>query len=322
MKMRYVWMILAGLLVAIITFASLQGVLSFRASSEDTQTITSSVVRDISDSVDNISNPDLSTSVVLASFESVVERRGLLSLQGRGQEGAILVIRNNANVISETQVDTAGRWQLQLPTRDNEIMDLDLSLRFEDRQSLPSDEMMFRVPLPLNLGGTLTTVTTPPALLLQTQAGKPSQIIQSPFGRVPTDGPLSIGPIDYDDLGAVIFTGASSLPGRVRIYASGNAIGDTQVQPDGTWTYIRSDTLSVGAHDITVELNVDGEVVARISIPFKRLSPEMAQSANELFVHFEANQWQLRRGLPGGGAQYTVIMAPDADTTLPVPGQN
>lgn len=327
MKTRYFWLILISLLVASSAIAIVQlGLSSAQPSEDQTQLspVTPSVVTETDLDTQDINLPEanLNESLSPAAFENLTEQDGQLIITGRGQASAIVTIINNQKAILQSQVDRQGRWSAVIPARNNEIMDLSLRMLSEGGQSIPSDEVLFRVPLPPNTASEVALREPPPAWVLQTRSGRPSRIISSPFGALPSDGPFTLGPIDYDDLGAVIFTGTSRMPGRVRIYVDGNVIGDTQVQANGKWTYIRSDTLSVGRHDIVVELTSEGEAVARVAVVLRRLSPEMAQSADELFVHFEKMQWQLRRGLPGGGAQYTAIFAPNSEAALPVPGQN
>lgn len=147
-----------------------------------------------------------------------------------------------------------------------------------------------------------------PALVLLTSPGGASRILQSPFGGRGAEDILSLGPIEYDDLGAVIFSGLAERQGRVRIYIDGNVIGDTRVAPDGRWFYIRADTLAVGDYELVVELTPPNGESVELQQDFERMSPD--SETGPIFVKQDADRWQIRRQLKGGGAQYTTIFAP------------
>jgi len=143
--------------------------------------------------------------------------------------------------------------------------------------------------------------------------GGPSRIVQSPFGGSPTSGPLTMGPIDYDDSGGVILSGTTEAEGRVRIYAGGEAFGETRVGAGGRWNFIAGNLLPRGEYPLSAELIDSQGVKARVSVPFALLPPSEsdAQSTSSLpEVKYEPFRWQVRRTLIGGGHQTTAIFAP------------
>jgi len=325
---RFIWMFLIGLAVAI-GFLGLTQFVDFRPAQPGADPDLGSAPLQ-ADAQDLSVASDLNSSIMPANFRTVVETGNSLGLNGTGEVGAIVSILNNNERLRQVRVNDNGIWSTSIDIVPDQIMEISLILFLETGGKIGSDETVFRVPLPLtgiNIdapragsgAGEIPNISPPPALILVTAPGGPSRIVQSPFGSMPTDGPLSVGPIDYDDLGGVIFSGLSQRPGRVRIYANNSVIGDTGVGPTGRWFYIAGDTVSVGAYDISAELMTNDAVEARIVIPFERLSPALAQSDDDTFVKFEPMRWQLRRRLSGGGAQYTAIFAPSAAEALPVP---
>lgn len=152
-----------------------------------------------------------------------------------------------------------------------------------------------------------------PALIMVGVPGSPTRLVQSPFSGLPTEGPLSISVIDYDDNGGVIISGVSKEPGRVRLYASNAAIGETRVGADGRWSYIASSVMPVGEYMIRAELLTDGQSDPVVAVPFERLPPlpDTGTDDGALSVSFSPYRWQIRRSLIGGGTQSAVIFAPE-----------
>jgi len=265
-----------------------------------------------------------------AIFSGVAEVEGLLQLTGTGAPNASLSIVDGITRLRQIRVDNEGVWRMNVDVNNDTMMELRLQMFSPDGIEIAADNSVFRVPFPAQFlpkpskvtGERLSETLNVPALILLTAPGGASQLIQSPFGGVPSDKGLTLGPIDYDDSGGVVLSGRSTEPGRIRIYLNEVAIGEISVEPSGRWTYIGGEALPVGSYDISAELIRDGQAISRVTVPFQRLSPSQAQSPDETFVKFEPLRWQLRRALLGGGAQYTVIFAPDGSTALPVPQAN
>ncbi len=310
MNRRLIWLLITGFLLAVISFFFLQRIQSSPERVPDTTAST------------NISGSNLNEAYRPANFQTISQVGKEIRIAGTAEPGATVFVLNLSDILRQVQVTDDGKWAANIQVIENEIMEISLQLKLDSERIIQSDEILFRVPFPVPLGDNAPeniTRTLVPALVLLTSPGGASRILQSPFSPSGPLEPLRLGPIDYDDLGAVIFSGRASLQGRVRIYVNGNAIGDTRVAPDGRWFYIRADTLAVGTYDISVELTPPTGESIRISKAFERLSPDVSQSADETFVKFEPLRWQLRRGLKRGGAQYTTIFAPDEVSQLPVP---
>lgn len=312
MKTRFLRLFIFGLALVILTLVFVQW---YDARSDRTPIQPVDVAMTSAPSA--ASNSDKNRAYRPASFEEVTESGQLLSLSGRAEAGSTLSILDGSAIRETFEVPGNGRWSREIAIVKDEIMEITLAMSFEPGFKVMSDETVYRIPFPpvaaLQMG-----MDAPQALILLTTPGGASQAVQSPFSQAPKRGPLTLGPIDYDDMGSVIFSGTSDVPGRVRIYVAGNAIGDTRVADDGRWYYIRADTLSVGKYPIAAELTPrEGEPV-RITVPMERLSPDEANAPDETYVKFEPRRWQLRRALRGGGGQYTVILP----NILPLPQPN
>jgi len=211
---------------------------------------------------------------------------------------------------------------LHLPINSRDTQAITLIMITDDGTRVRSDETLFRITqieedLSADSGGADSAIAIPsppsdvPTLILLTTPGGPSQIFKSPFGGIPISGPLSLGPIDYDDSGGAVFRGSSEQPGRIRLYANGIVIGDAPVQADGQWFYIIAETLPRGSYDVVVALMDGTEEITRVTVPFEKMAfVESSEPGGGLYVAFDESRWQVRRDLLGGGAQYTAIFGP------------
>lgn len=256
-----------------------------------------------------------------AVFKSASEVEGVLRLSGISEPGSTLVLSQSGKRLAEAIVEEDGSWTAALPINPLETQAINLVMFFEDGTRVRSDETLFRIPkLEESAASEETAIVTPsqpydvPTLILLTAPGGPSKIFQSPFGGLPVAGPLSLGPIDYDDSGGAVFRGTSDRSGRIRLYANGAVIGDAPVQTDGQWFYIIAETLPRGSYDIVVAMMEDTEEISRITVPFEKMAFRQQQSpGGGLYVSFGESRWQVRRDLLGGGAQYTAVFGPDGN---------
>jgi hypothetical protein len=252
----------------------------------------------------------------ISEFEDGGIRR--LRLSGEAEPGGVIVLTDKGERLHQVRADEDGQWSVALGI-DEMPMVLNAQLYTEEGgPSIRSDETIFRLPVP-NSPEVATDNFVAPALVLVSAPGGPSRIIQSPFGAAPTSGPLSLGAIDYDDLGGVIISGTSEVPGRVRLYAENSVIGETRIGLGGRWNYIGGRILPRGEYEIRAELipatrarESDERIL--LSVPFALLPP-LASGDDEsgaLTVNYQPLRWQVRRTLIGGGGQSTVIFSPDA----------
>lgn len=322
MRYRLLWMILIGLglalaLLAIVQFTS--------AVSNNPLVSNNDIASEISSDTGEAApaNSDSGDSGLTPVFFRTISEYGLesekkLRINGTSEPNAVLTLLNENTRLRQFKSDEMGDWEIVLDIDPATRLALEVVMFVEGDLSVRGDETIYRLPVPR---GEKEEDSFPlPALIMVSAPGGPSRIVQSPFGGSPTNGPLSMGPIDYDDSGGVILSGTTAAEGRVRIYAGGEAFGETRVGAGGRWNFIAGNLLPRGEYPISAELiGVDG-VEARVSVPFERLPPSKSseKSASDLpDVKYEPFRWQVRRALIGGGHQTTAIFAPiEADALI------
>lgn len=300
-------MLATGLALALLMLAAVQ-VTSFLSQASD----------------DDAPSPVVTEAIVDTGITPVIFRtlseygeapQRILRLNGTSEPNAVLILLNKNERLRQIKADEDGNWRVDIDVTNDDIMVLEIVMFVDGGSNVRGDETVFRVPVPR--GEDETDRMTKPALIMVTAPGGPTRIVQTPFGGSPTDGPLTMGPIDYDDSGGVIFSGTTEEEGRVRIYAGPQQIGETRVGAGGRWNFIAGNMLPLGEYDIAAELTKSDGVKARVSVPFERLAP----SRNTEFsvvpdIRYEPFRWQIRRQLLGGGAQYTAIFAPQEAEAL------
>lgn len=302
---RLIGMIIAGLALALILFIAVS--LTGRGSDQTPNGV--SVTQKVAASLTPVRFNQVS--------EAVNDGQPVLRLSGTAEPQSVVVLLDRGERIRQVRTSEQGVWSATLeisgPGMAIEAIMFDPasgeSTGVTDTGppagaiSIRGMETIFRIQR--------ATEDQPdaPALIMISAPGAPSRIIQSPFGGLPSSGPLAIGAIDYDDQGGVIFSGLSETSGRVQLSVANAIIGETRVGTDGRWTYIASSVMPLGAYEVKAEL-LD-RFNATVSVPFERLPPlpETQGDDGALSVNFESFRWQIRRSLVGGGSQSTAIFA-------------
>jgi len=278
--------------------------------------------------------PDTASGTMIgvepASFQQIEEITDgniqRLQLSGHAQAGAAVVITNRGERLRQVPVDDSGQWRVILDVLPS-LMVLKAQLYMtENSAGVRSEETVFRLPTPQTElsedDEPSEAVYKTSSLLIVTAPGSPTRIIQSPFGGAPSTGPLSLSVIDYDYTGGVIITGESTIPGRVRLFAEDKVIGETGIGVGGRWNFIAGHMLPGANITLRAVLipaagtpNAPSEP-AIVSVPFNFIPPpqegDNPDGSGSLFVNIDPLQWQIRRTLIGGGAQSTIIYAPNA----------
>lgn len=263
-----------------------------------------------------LTQEDLNQTVQPVVFKSVSEQNGRLRVSGTSEASAVIAIQNRSENFRQIIADNSGNWAAVIDVEDQESLELGLLVYVNQDVRIRSEEILYRVPPPLTSApqdaNSLESESDMPALLMLTSPGGPTRIIQSPFRGLPTTGPLSMGPVDYDNRGSVIFSGTSEAEGTVRIFARGALVGQSRVAMNGRWFFIAGETLPMGSYEIMAELTEPDGTVSAISVPFTRLRLEKSglNIVKPVSGIFEKERWQIARDLYGGGRQYTAIFAP------------
>lgn len=257
---------------------------------------------------------DPNQSVRPAIFRSVTERDEQLLLRGTAEPDVVVSIIGNGERRRQVRADKDGIWTAEIDVFTDDMLVLSLTTFLEDGGQINGDELLLRIVqpqsetsldedrLPENIGS---------SLILLTASGGPSRVIQTPFGRLPSVDALTLGPIEYDDLGGVIFSGFSSRVGRVRIFGNGELFGESRVGANGRWYLIAGETLPIGAYNIRVQLQESDGTETNIQVQLDRISPQESPNISP-FVVFKDDVWHVRRTLSGGGEQYTAILSQES----------
>lgn len=311
MKLNYFWILSASLGIILVLF------------------ITSSVnfFQNNSNSLDNkvTNNEDkVDTGITPINFSGVsisnnINNR-IISIKGTSEPDRLIVLLNNNKRIDQIESNNEGTWEVDVLLDNQNIMAIEVVMFYSSDISIRGDETLYSIPSIVKkntdnqLFGTESSYDHRDkelnTLVMLTAPGGPSRIIQSPFNQTPQDGPLAMSVLDYDDSGGVIFSGTTDEAGLVKVYAGEILVGETRVGAGGRWNFIAGNLLPVGKYYVSSELVKDGVVVARIDVPFVRVTPSTGKEKSGLpSVVYGLESWQISRPLLGGGIQHTVIFA-------------
>lgn len=310
MKSRLFWILAIGLLLAVLLLGAVQ-ITSFLGRTVSPDEVAAAPV-----------SAEVDTGITPVIFRTVNEYgpagERMLRLNGTSEPDTVLIVLNKNERVRQIKADAEGNWALDIEVVPADIMVIEIVMFVEGGLNVRGDETVLRIPVPTQDDAKQNEINdTRLALLMVTAPGGPSRIVQSPFGGSPTDGPLTMGPIDYDDSGGVIFSGTTEEEGRVRIFAGPQQIGETRVGAGGRWNFIAGNMLPLGEYQIAAELVKSDGVAARVSVAFELLPPSTNSSSSLADVRYEPFRWQVRRELLGGGAQYTAVFAPqDAEALI------
>lgn len=334
MKPRIIWIIIAGLLLAVALIVTVQMLdLLSRLDGSDETTLSPTSEQEAA---------PLGVTPTLFSDIIEFEETGVskLRLTGTAEPNSVIIILDSGENIRQIRSNEAGDWSVTLSTDDSRPMVLEAVLFNETGVTIRGDETIYRIVMPVEPQAVelpsfdefpdgaegpdgeeivLEDITPPPppTLIMVSAPGGPTRIVKSPFGGSPTNGPLTMGPIDYDDAGGAIFSGTTSEPGRIRLYANDTLIGETRVGAEGRWNFITGKRFPRGEYDVRAELIRPDLDPIDVSVPFELLRPTQPNSSNQPLVVFDPFRWQVRRELLGGGFQSTVIFAPiEADPLI------
>ena len=258
------------------------------------------------------------------SFDIVrVSPDGGLVMAGTAAPGAQVTVRSGGTMVGQTEADGRGAW-VMVP--DGKLApgasQLTLSSRDGAGDAVAADApVLVTVPnRPAQPGGTL------PALAVLEPPGGASRLLQAP-GAHSTGHALALATVDYDEHGAIRFSGSAPPDAPVRVYVDNAPVGDAKAGDDGHWTMSPANPVAPGLHRLRVDqLDPRGKVASRVAMPFQRETLALAQvSPGQVLVEPGQNLWRLARQAYGTGIRYTVIFLANKDqirnANLIYPGQ-
>lgn len=247
--------------------------------------------------------------LTVPSFDVVrVERDGSTVMAGRAEPGAKVTINANGRPLAEVTADARGEWVLALdePLPPGAV-DLTLTAIGPEGSILHSQQKV------------AVSVPDRPdklALVVVSEPGKASRVLQGP--GVPADaGKLVLEVVDYDQDGAVIFSGRGDPEGKVSVYVADELVGTATADKDGHWELRPKTPIEPGVYTLRIDqLDSDGEVAARVELPFERSAPAEVRrrlADGQVVVQPGNHLWGIARQLYGTGFRYTVIYEANKD---------
>lgn len=245
--------------------------------------------------------------IVPPSFDVVrVDARGTAVVAGRGEPEARVILHVDNEPSYDEAINTAGEWVMvitdPLPTG---TVELSLVMRLDNGQEIRSDQVVI-ITVPESRDETPLVVLGRP--------GEASRILQGPFEGLQS-GTLTLEAVDYDEAGAVIFSGRAQPDTGIRVLADGDIVGETITRRDGRWSIRASESFAPGIYNLQVDqIDGNGRVTEVIVLPFERVAAEDLQLGSDRVVVQPGNSlWRIARRIYGQGVQYTVIYQANTD---------
>ena len=243
---------------------------------------------------------------------------GSAVLAGRAEPGATVTVQESGHTIGQAQADGHGSWVM---TPDTKLPpgagQLSLSAQSGSAPAKTADApVLVVVPTP--------SQPSAPALALLVPPAAPSRVLQAP--AVPGQK-LGLDTLDYDEHGAIRFSGSAPPNAPVRLYVDNAPVGDAKAGGEGHWALSPPGEMRPGVHALRLDqLTPEGRVVARVELPFLRETVALSQVTNgQVVVQPGQNLWRLARRAYGAGIRYTVIFLANRDqirdARLIYPGQ-
>ena len=244
----------------------------------------------------------------LPNFDIVrVDRTGYAVIAGRAAPGSAVTVFANGDELAQTTAEADGSWVLSTDTPlDAGPVELSLSMTTPDGMTIRSEQTVI-ILVPAQEGDAPRVLRTTP--------GGATEVLQEPGDVGEGLGPLALDVIDYDDSGAVIFSGRATPGAVVQIFINRQLIGQAQANDLGRWILSPDATINPGVYDLlVVQLDENGRPAYAIELPFERASPDDIQLGDGRVVVQPGNSlWRIARRAYGQGAQYTIIYAANAD---------
>ncbi|MBN4857998.1 Ig-like domain-containing protein [Citrobacter portucalensis] len=153
------------------------------------------------------------------------------TLNGKGEIGAIITIRDNGAEIGTTQVDESGNWS------------------FTPDAPLGQGQHIFTV-VATDQAGNTGGVSSSFTIELDSIAPSAPVILTVQDNTAPTTGPISNGQISNESRPAL--SGTGEIGATITVLSDGQPIGTTIVGAGGSWSFTPSAALGNGQHTLTV----------------------------------------------------------------------
>jgi nucleoid-associated protein YgaU len=249
------------------------------------------------------------------SFDIVrVAPDGSAVMAGRAAPGTEVTVEESGRTVGQAQADSRGAWVMvpteKLPPGAGE---LHLTSREPHGPAVAAEApVLVIVPAPTPA----TAEPQLPALALLTPPAGPSRLLQAPAAAPAAPGrKLGLDTVDYDEHGAIKFSGTAPPDSPLRAYVDNGAVGDAKADPQGHWAMSPPEDVQPGVHQLRLDqLTPQGQVADRVELPFKREVLAQTQIADgQVVVQPGQNLWRLARRAYGAGIRYTIIFLANRD---------
>lgn len=278
----------------------------------------------IEDGIESTEQPNIDepSEPVLPSFDLVrVDRNGYAVIAGRAAPNAAVTVFANGEVLAEVTAENDGSWVMTQDTPlESGPVELSLQMTTTEGMTVKSEQTIL-IYVPEKEGDR--------PLVLRTTPGGATEVLQEPRDPDGSLGPLSLDAIDYDDSGAVIFSG-SAQPGRiVQLFLNRQFLAQMASGEDGRWVITTPPGVQIapGVYTLQViQLDENGRPAYAIELPFERASAEQIKLRDGKVIVQPGNSlWRIARRAYGTGTQYTIIYEANEsqirDPDLIYPGQ-
>jgi len=244
----------------------------------------------------------------LPSFDIVrVDREGHAVIAGRAKPGASVTIYANDDELANVTAGPDGSWAIPIETPlDAGPVELSLSMTTPDGLTIRSEQTVL-IYVPEREGDR--------PLILRTTPGGATEVLQDPRDPPEGFGPLTLDVIDYDDSGAVIFSGRAEPNRMVQLFINRQPLGQTPSTDDGRWMITPDAQIPPGVYQLLiVQLDENGRPAYAIELPFERARPdEIVIRDGKVVVQPGNSLWRIARKAFGSGFQYTIIYEANQD---------
>ena len=259
-----------------------------------------------------VDEPDVETtapeSSALPAFDIVrVDRSGYAVIAGRATPESDVTVFANGEDLAGVIAEGDGSWVIATDTPLSEgPVELSLSMTTPEGGEIFSEETIL-IYVPERDGDA--------PLVLRTKPGGATEVLQDPRDVGEGLGPLSLDVIDYDDSGAVIFSGRATPDRVVQLFINRQLLGQIRSTEQGRWTMQPEAQIPPGVYQLlVVQLDEDGRPEFAIELPFERASAEQIDLRDGRVIVQPGNSlWRIARRAYGEGAQYTIIYEANQD---------
>ncbi|MEO9903223.1 LysM peptidoglycan-binding domain-containing protein [Nisaea sp.] len=130
-----------------------------------------------------------------------------------------------------------------------------------------------------------------------------------------TETDVTLDVIDYDDTGAVVFSGKTTPDTEVQIYVDNTLAARAKSDAEGNWSAKPEQNIETGTHQVRVDkVSASGQVLARIELPFIRAIPFTGLPKDSIVIIQPGNNlWRIASRVYGSGFRYTEIYQANSD---------